>query len=89
MSEILKGVRVGGGPGDCRNCELNYVLSDRYREALGDVSFLVTSCGCPVSLPAPTKTGCPVSPQVPCLMSGLSDIAAGSELGSYRDFSCA
>ena len=64
---------------------IKYVLSDRNREALMDVSGQVTSCGSPISLPVPTRTGCPVSPQVPCLMSGLSDIAAGSELGSYTD----
>ena len=62
------------------------MLSDRYIEALGDVSFWVTSCGCPVSLPVPTRTGCPVSPQVPCLMSGRPTSLPVPVLGSYRDF---
>ena len=62
------------------------MLSDRNREALMDVSGQVTSCGSPISLPVPTRTGCPVSPQVPCLMSGRPTSLPVPMLGSYRDF---
>ena len=76
---------MGGGLRDCKDCGLNMC----YRigiEALMDVSGQVTSCGSPILLPVPTRTGCPVSPQVPCLMSGRPTSLPVPMIGSYRDY---